>query len=135
MQIQAVLDREHEIAKEQLKAGNKDKALFALRRRKYQESLLEKTDSQLENLEHLVCHPTVSRLVEHLMGYFRKGIDYRVLPGGGVSPAWLATRERGLETDPYRNEYRFCRKDIGGDGRGTGVSTSTFCNTMFLLSL
>ncbi|KAF7799245.1 hypothetical protein EIP86_010477 [Pleurotus ostreatoroseus] len=54
--IQAVLDREQEIAKEQLKAGNKDKALLALRRRKYQESLLEKTDSQLENLENLVCH-------------------------------------------------------------------------------
>ncbi|KAJ3552032.1 hypothetical protein NM688_g4374 [Phlebia brevispora] len=52
--IQAVLDREHEIAKEQLSVGHKDRALLALRRRRYQESLLAKTDSQLENLENLV---------------------------------------------------------------------------------
>ncbi|KAI8980710.1 Snf7 family [Trametes punicea] len=52
--IQSVLDREHEIAKQQLAAGNKDRALIALRKRKYQESLLLKTDAQLENLEKLV---------------------------------------------------------------------------------
>ncbi|KAL1951535.1 hypothetical protein VTO73DRAFT_684 [Trametes versicolor] len=52
--IQAVLDREHEIAKQQLAAGRKDRALIALRKRKYQESLLVKTDAQLENLEKLV---------------------------------------------------------------------------------
>lgn len=54
-QIQAVLGREHEIAKQQLAAGNKDRAVLALRKKKYQESLLAKTDGQLENLEHLVC--------------------------------------------------------------------------------
>lgn len=53
-QIQAVLDREQEIAKQQLAAGNKDRAILALRKRKYQESLLAKTDGQLENLEQLV---------------------------------------------------------------------------------
>ncbi|KAI0004220.1 Snf7 family [Russula compacta] len=52
--IQVVLDREHEIAKQQLAAGHKDRALVALRRRKYQEGLLVKTDSQLEGLEQLV---------------------------------------------------------------------------------
>lgn len=52
--IQTILIREHEIAKQQLAAGQKDRALFALRRRKYQESLLVKTDGQLENLEQLV---------------------------------------------------------------------------------
>ncbi|KAI0814886.1 Snf7 family [Irpex lacteus] len=52
--IQGVLDREHEIAKQQLAAGHKDRALLALRRRKYQEGLLAKTDAQLENLEQLV---------------------------------------------------------------------------------
>ncbi|KAI0274739.1 Snf7 family [Gloeopeniophorella convolvens] len=49
-----VLDREHEIAKQHLAAGHKDRALIALRRRKYQEGLLVKTDGQLENLEQLV---------------------------------------------------------------------------------
>ncbi|KAI0094957.1 Snf7 family [Irpex rosettiformis] len=52
--IQGILDREHDIAKQQLAAGQKDRALLALRRRKYQEGLLAKTDAQLENLEQLV---------------------------------------------------------------------------------
>ncbi|KZT75139.1 hypothetical protein DAEQUDRAFT_807382 [Daedalea quercina L-15889] len=52
--IQEILNREHEIAKQQLAAGNKDRALLALRKRKYQEGLLAKTDAQLENLDHLV---------------------------------------------------------------------------------
>ncbi|KAJ7596912.1 Snf7 family [Mycena floridula] len=52
--IQVVLDREHVIAKTHLKAGQKDRAAIALRRRKYQQSLLLKTDGQLETLEQLV---------------------------------------------------------------------------------
>ncbi|QRV90461.1 charged multivesicular body protein 6 [Ceratobasidium sp. AG-Ba] len=52
--IQTVLDREHAIAKEALANGNKRIALLALRRRKYQESMLQKTDNQLEILENLV---------------------------------------------------------------------------------
>lgn len=53
-QIQTVLDREHEIAKECLQRGDKNKALLALRKRKYQEQLLKKTDGHLETLEQLV---------------------------------------------------------------------------------
>ncbi|KAK7059067.1 Vacuolar protein sorting-associated protein 20 [Paramarasmius palmivorus] len=52
--IQVILDREQAIAKEHLANGQKDRALTALRRRKYQQSLLLKTDGQLENLEQLV---------------------------------------------------------------------------------
>jgi len=52
--LQQVLDREKEIARQHLEAGDKQRALIALRRRKYQETLLVKTDSQLENLEQLV---------------------------------------------------------------------------------
>ena len=51
--ITVVTSREKEIAKECLARGEKDKALLALRRKKYQESLLAKTDSQLEQLEKL----------------------------------------------------------------------------------
>jgi hypothetical protein len=54
LQIQVILDREQEIARQQLAAGHKDRALVALRRRKYQGGLLAKTDGQLENLEQLV---------------------------------------------------------------------------------
>ncbi|KAJ6509422.1 Snf7 family [Mycena vitilis] len=52
--IQVVLNREHAIAKAHLATGQKDRAVIALRRRKYQQSLLLKTDGQLETLEELV---------------------------------------------------------------------------------
>lgn len=51
--ITVVTDREQEVARECLRAGNKQKALLALRRKKYQESLLLKTDQQLAQLEAL----------------------------------------------------------------------------------
>ncbi|KAK1925786.1 Snf7-domain-containing protein [Papiliotrema laurentii] len=52
--IQVVLDKEQEIARQALKDGNKRRALTALRQRKYQESLLSKTDAQLQTLQELV---------------------------------------------------------------------------------
>ncbi|KAK8160915.1 Snf7-domain-containing protein [Phyllosticta citrichinensis] len=51
--ITAITTRETEIAKECLKLGDKRRALLALRRKKYQESLLQKTDAQLAQLEML----------------------------------------------------------------------------------
>jgi charged multivesicular body protein 6 len=51
--ITVLTDRETAIAREMLAAGDKKRALLALRRKKYQESLLAKTDKQLEQLEQL----------------------------------------------------------------------------------
>ncbi|TGO55414.1 hypothetical protein BOTNAR_0245g00190 [Botryotinia narcissicola] len=51
--ITVLTDRETVIAKEMLAKGDKKRALLALRRKKYQESLLAKTDAQLEQLEKL----------------------------------------------------------------------------------
>ncbi|EXJ59160.1 hypothetical protein A1O7_06592 [Cladophialophora yegresii CBS 114405] len=51
--ITVITNRETEIAKACLAKGDKQKALLALRRKKYQESLLSKTDGQLEQLEKL----------------------------------------------------------------------------------
>lgn len=51
--ITVLTDREKDIAKQMLAKGDKSKALLALRRKKYQESLLAKTDAQLEQLEKL----------------------------------------------------------------------------------
>jgi hypothetical protein len=51
--IKIVTDRETEVARECLRQGHKDKALLALRRKKYQESLLTKTDQQLAQLQAL----------------------------------------------------------------------------------
>lgn len=47
-------DRETAIAKECLARNDRRRALLALRRKKYQESLLAKTGAQLEQLEQLV---------------------------------------------------------------------------------
>jgi charged multivesicular body protein 6 len=51
--VTVITSREVSIAKECLAKGDKDKALLALRRKKYQETLLAKTDAQLEQLEQL----------------------------------------------------------------------------------
>ncbi|KAF2129203.1 Snf7-domain-containing protein [Dothidotthia symphoricarpi CBS 119687] len=51
--ITVLTDREKEIAKECLAKGDTNKAKLALRRKKYQESLLSKTDAQLAQLEVL----------------------------------------------------------------------------------
>ncbi|PQE17764.1 SNF7 family protein [Rutstroemia sp. NJR-2017a BVV2] len=51
--ITVLTDRETAIAKEMLAKGDKKRALLALRRKKYQESLLATTDAQLEQLEKL----------------------------------------------------------------------------------
>ncbi|EFQ88981.1 hypothetical protein CFE70_008209 [Pyrenophora teres f. teres 0-1] len=51
--ITVLTDREKEIAKECLAKGDTNKAKLALRRKKYQESLLSKTDQQLAQLEIL----------------------------------------------------------------------------------
>ncbi|KLU91197.1 charged multivesicular body protein 6 [Magnaporthiopsis poae ATCC 64411] len=52
--ITQLTDKETEIARQMLAQGDKKRALLALRRKKYQESLLSKTDAQLDQLEKLV---------------------------------------------------------------------------------
>jgi charged multivesicular body protein 6 len=54
--ITAITSRETAIARECLARGEKSKALLALRRKKYQETLLAKTDAQLETLEQLTSN-------------------------------------------------------------------------------
>lgn len=51
--ITVITSRETEIAKLHLRNGDRSKASLALRRKKYQESLLSKTDQQLAQLELL----------------------------------------------------------------------------------
>ncbi|EFY90287.1 SNF7 family protein [Metarhizium acridum CQMa 102] len=54
--ITVLTDKETDIAKQMLAKGDKKRALLALRRKKYQESLLAKTDAQLEQLEKLTSN-------------------------------------------------------------------------------
>jgi hypothetical protein len=53
-QLQYVLDAEHSAARAALARGDKERARTALRRRKWQEGMIAKTDTQLETLEGLV---------------------------------------------------------------------------------
>jgi len=73
--IQVILDREHTIAKDQIAAGQKDRALIALRRRKYQQSLLTKTDEQMENLEQLVSTIEFSLIEVSMLHGLQQGND------------------------------------------------------------
>ncbi|KAG5940103.1 hypothetical protein E4U60_000663 [Claviceps pazoutovae] len=54
--ITVLTDKETDIAKQMLARGDKKRALLALRRKKYQETLLSKTDAQLEQLEKLTSN-------------------------------------------------------------------------------
>ncbi|XP_044153438.1 charged multivesicular body protein 6 [Bufo gargarizans] len=50
------LQREREVAKQLLHDGKKEKAKLLLKKKRYQEQLLEKTDNQISNLEKMVEH-------------------------------------------------------------------------------
>ena len=52
--IEEQVGKERELAKELLRDGKRDKAKLLLKKKKYLESLLEKTDGQLDNLETMV---------------------------------------------------------------------------------
>eukprot|EP00116_Pleurobrachia_bachei_P009877 sb/3470139/ len=52
--IQLNQDKERKLAKQCLDQGRKDKALRLLKKKKFQDGLLEKTDNQLDNLERMV---------------------------------------------------------------------------------
>merc|ERR1712083_871799 len=51
--IETSLENDRELAKKLLKDGKKDRAKLLLRKKKYQEGLLTRTDGQLDNLERL----------------------------------------------------------------------------------
>ncbi|GEM08771.1 SNF7 family protein, charged multivesicular body protein 6 [Rhodotorula toruloides] len=73
--IEVVLAREREIAAESLKAGNKQRALTALRQKKYQETLLSQTDAQLETLQKLVQSIEFSLVEKDVLFGLQQGND------------------------------------------------------------
>ncbi|KIR68636.1 charged multivesicular body protein 6 [Cryptococcus bacillisporus CA1873] len=84
--LQVILDREHEIAKEALKAGNKNRALTALRQHRFSVSTIEFTQIQntvLHGLEmgshvlgELQKEMSLER-VDRLMDQTRAGVEYQ----------------------------------------------------------
>jgi hypothetical protein len=73
--ITIVSERETEVARECLRRGDKKKALVALRRKKYQESLLENTDKQLAQLEQLVNDVEFARVQADVIYGLKQGTD------------------------------------------------------------
>ncbi|KAG9006275.1 Vacuolar protein sorting-associated protein 20 [Tulasnella sp. JGI-2019a] len=71
--IQTILNQEHVIAVDALRSGNEARALTALRRRKYQEGLLQKTDGQLEVLENLVSSVEFALIEKDVMFGLKQG--------------------------------------------------------------
>lgn len=71
--VQLILDKEHEAARTFLIRGDKERAKTALRRRRYQETVLQKTDSQLETLEGLVSNIEFSQIEASVMHGLAQG--------------------------------------------------------------
>ncbi|KAK0626067.1 Snf7 family protein [Immersiella caudata] len=71
--ITVLTDRETAIAKQMLAQNDKKRALLALRRKKYQESLLAKTDAQLEQLEKLTSSVEFALIQKDVMFGLQQG--------------------------------------------------------------
>lgn len=71
--ITVLTDRETQIAKECLAQNDRRRALLALRRKKYQESLLEKTDGQLAQLEQLASQVEFALVQKDVMYGLQQG--------------------------------------------------------------
>lgn len=71
--ITVLTDRETAIAKQMLAAGDKARALTALRKKKYQETLLAQTDSQLEQLEKLTANVEFAQIQKDVVFGLQQG--------------------------------------------------------------
>jgi charged multivesicular body protein 6 len=71
--IEAAMDKETEVAKEQLAAGNKKNALLCLRKKKYQATLLEKAEAQLENVQQMVDSIEFAQMEQQVFENLKEG--------------------------------------------------------------
>jgi charged multivesicular body protein 6 len=73
--ITVLTSRETAIARSLLAEGNREGALLALRRKKYQESLLAKTDAQLEQLEQLTASVEFAQVQKDVVFGLQQGTN------------------------------------------------------------
>jgi hypothetical protein len=112
--ITVVTTRETEIARECLRNNDKTRALLALRRKKYQESLLTKTDQQLAQLEGLVSDVEFALIQKDVLYGLQQGTNVlREIQKemGGLERVELLVRE-GEEAKAYqevRSGDRLCK--------------------------
>ncbi|KAJ3053507.1 Vacuolar protein sorting-associated protein 20 [Rhizophlyctis rosea] len=73
--IQSVLDKEVEVAKHHLRNGDQGRALLALKKKKYQERLLQQTDQQLLTLEQLTGQIEYALVEQDILKGLQQGND------------------------------------------------------------
>jgi charged multivesicular body protein 6 len=104
--ITVLTDRETAIAKDLLRNKQPEKAKLALRRKKYQESLLQKTDQQLAQLEILVNDVEFARIQKDVLYGLQQGTNvlkeiHREM--GGIENVEKLLEE-GAEARQYQKE-------------------------------
>lgn len=108
--ITVLTNKETEIAKQLLAKGDKKRALLALRRKKYQESLLSKTDAQLEQLEKLTASVEFAQIQKDVIFGLQQGT--KVLSEihaemGGIEHV-EKLMEENAEAIAYQNVFSTC---------------------------
>nr|XP_054763239.1 charged multivesicular body protein 6-like [Lytechinus pictus] len=103
--IEASLAKERELAKKLLKEGKKEKAKLLLKKKRYQESLLTKTDNQLDNLEKMTSEIEFAQIEHQVIDGLKVGNDclkkmHQMMSLEDVEKIMDETRE-GVE---YQNE-------------------------------
>ncbi|OAQ99421.1 hypothetical protein LLEC1_04999 [Akanthomyces lecanii] len=71
--ITILTDKETDIARQMLAKGDKPRALLALRRKKYQQGLLAKTDAQLAQLEQLTSSVEFAQIQKDVVFGLQQG--------------------------------------------------------------
>ena len=111
--ITIITDRETAIARQCLSRGDRAKALLALRRKKYQESLLAKTDAQLETLEQLTSDIEFSLVQNDVIFGLKQGTS--VLKQIHAEMGGLDNVEKLMGESAEAREYQ---KEVGDMLRG-----------------
>lgn len=115
--ITVLTDREKEIAKECLAKGQTDKAKLALRRKKYQESLLSKTDSQLAQLEILTSDVEFALVQKDVLYGLQQGTAvlkeiHREMGGIENVEKLLADNEEARAYQEVVLHFQRCRRSV-----------------------
>lgn len=73
--INLQLEKERQLAKQLLKDGKKEKALLLLKKKRYQEQLLDKTENQISNLERMVQDLEFAQIEKKVIDGLKVGND------------------------------------------------------------
>lgn len=111
--ITVITTRETEIAQACLARGDRPKALLALRRKKFQESLLAKTDAQLETLEQLTANVEFALVQKDVFFGLQQGTG--VLKQINAEMGGLQQVEKLLEDNEEARRYQ---EEVGEMLRG-----------------